>query len=51
MVDESLATCVTRESAAMVLQGSHSSWKIMEIQICFKIMEKSLNFMKSSWNL
>ena len=32
-------------------QGSHSSWKIIEIQICFKIMEKSLNFMKSSWNL
>ena len=29
-------------------QGSHSSWKIIEIQICFKIMEKSLNNMKSS---
>ena len=34
-----------------LLQGSHSSWKIIEIQICVKIMEKSLNFMKSSWNL
>ena len=34
-----------------VKQGSHSSWKIIEIQICFKIMEKSLNFMKNSWNL
>ena len=33
------------------MQGSHSSWKIIKIQICFKIMEKSLNFMKSSWNL
>ena len=32
-------------------QGSHSSWKIIEIQICFKIMEKSLNFMKSFRNL
>ena len=32
-------------------QGSHSSWKIIEIQICFKIMERSLNFMKSAWNL
>ena len=24
---------------------------IIEIQICFKIQEKSLNLMKSSWNL
>ena len=34
-----------------IKQGSHSSWKIIEIQICFKIMEKSLNYMISSWNL
>ena len=33
------------------LQGSHSSWKIIGIEIYFKIMEKSLNFMKSSWNI
>ena len=32
-----------------IVQGSHSTWKIIEIQICFKIMEKSLNFMKSSY--
>ena len=31
----------------VLIQGSHSSWKIIEILICFKIMEKSLNFMKS----
>ena len=29
---------------SMNMQGSHSSWKIIEIQICFKIIEKSLNF-------
>ena len=33
------------------IQGSHSSWKIIEIHICFKIMEKSVNFIKRTWNL
>ena len=42
---------IPRTKASDAEQGSHSSWKIIEIQICFKIMEKSLNFMKSSWNL
>ena len=32
-------------------QGSHNSRKIIEVQICFKILEKLLNFMKSSWYL
>ena len=30
---------------------TQTSWKIIEIQICFNIIEKSLNFRKSSWNL
>ena len=38
-------------SSPIYQQGSQTSWKIIEIQICFNIIEKSLNFRKSSWNL
>ena len=32
-------------------QCSCCSWKIIEIQISFKIMETSFDFMKSTWKL
>ena len=38
-------------SSKCILKGSHSSWKIIEIQTCLQIREKSLNFLRNHQNL